>query len=246
MRNYKEETEKRVEFIKETIKNAHADGVVFGNSGGKDCALVGILCKMACEKTVGVIMPCSSKRNYGEDMTDGMEVADKFGIETRVVDITPLKEKFREVLRDITVLNEMGDTNINPRLRMTTLYAIGASENLLVAGTGNRSERYMGYFTKWGDGACDFNPISDLTVKEVYEFLAYLGAPEAIMTKAPSAALFEGQSDEEDMGIKYADIDNFLLTGGISEENRKIIDRYHGRSGHKRKMPAVYNEVDAE
>ena len=242
--NYKEETEKRVAFIKETIKNAHANGVVFGNSGGKDCALVGILCKMACEKTVGVIMPCSSKRNFGEDMKDGIEVAEKFGIETRVVDITDIKEKFIDVLKDVTTLNEMGDTNINPRLRMTTLYAIGASENLLVAGTGNRSERYMGYFTKWGDGACDFNPISDLTVKEVYEFLAYLGAPEAIMTKAPSAALFEGQNDEDDMGIKYADIDNFLLTGEISDENRKIVERYNGRSRHKVKMPAMYKEIE--
>ena len=244
MRDYKIETENRVNFIKNILKNAGANGVVFGNSGGKDCALVGILCKMACEKTVGVIMPCSSKRNFGEDMTDGKEVADKFGIETRIVDITDIKEKFRETLKCATTLNEMGDTNINPRLRMITLYAIGASENLLVAGTGNRSERYMGYFTKWGDGACDFNPIADLTVKEVYEFLAYLGAPEAIMTKAPSAALFEGQSDEEDMGIKYADIDKFLLTGEITEENKKIVDRYHGRSGHKRVMPPVYEVVD--
>ncbi len=243
MRNYKEETEKRVKFIKDTLESAHAKGIVFGNSGGKDCALVGILCKMACEDTVGVIMPCSSRRNFEEDMRDGMEVAEKFGIETRVVDITEVKEKFRGILEGKTTLSQMADTNINPRLRMTVLYAIGASEGKLVAGTGNRSERYMGYFTKWGDGACDLNPISDLTVKEVYEFLAYLGAPEAIMTKAPSAALFEGQSDEDDMGIKYADIDKFLLTGEISEENRKIVERYNKGTRHKLKMPAVFKEL---
>ena len=243
MRNYKEETEKRVKFIKDTLESAHAKGIVFGNSGGKDCALVGILCKMACDDTVGVIMPCSSRRNFEEDMRDGMEVAEKFGIETRVVDITEVKEKFRGILEGKTTLSQMADTNINPRLRMTVLYAIGASEGKLVAGTGNRSERYMGYFTKWGDGACDLNPISDLTVKEVYEFLAYLGAPEAIMTKAPSAALFEGQSDEDDMGIKYADIDKFLLTGEISEENRKIVERYNKGSRHKLKMPAVFKEL---
>ncbi len=244
LRNYKEETEKRVKFIKDTLESAHAKGIVFGNSGGKDCALVGILCKMACEDTVGVIMPCSSRRNYEEDMRDGMEVAEKFGIETRVVDITDVKEKFRRILEGKTMLSKMADTNINPRLRMTVLYAIGASEGKLVAGTGNRSERYMGYFTKWGDGACDLNPISDLTVKEVYEFLEYLGAPEAIMTKAPSAALFEGQSDEEDMGIKYADIDKFLLTGEISDENREIIERYNKGSRHKVRMPAVYREIN--
>ena len=243
MRNYKEETEKRVKFIKDTLESAHAKGIVFGNSGGKDCALVGILCKMACDDTVGVIMPCSSRRNFEEDMRDGMEVAEKFGIETRVVDITEVKGKFRGILEGKTTLSQMADTNINPRLRMTVLYAIGASEGKLVAGTGNRSERYMGYFTKWGDGACDLNPISDLTVKEVYEFLAYLGAPEAIMTKAPSAALFEGQSDEDDMGIKYADIDKFLLTGEISEENRKIVERYNKGSRHKLKMPAVFKEL---
>ena len=244
MRNYKEETEKRVKFIKDTLTSAHAKGIVFGNSGGKDCALVGILCKMACEDTVGIIMPCSSRRNFEEDMRDGMEVAEKFGIETRVVDITDVKEKFRGILEGKTTLTKMADANINPRLRMTVLYAIGASESRLVAGTGNRSERYMGYFTKWGDGACDLNPISDLTVKEVYEFLEYLGAPEAIMTKAPSAALFEGQSDEDDMGIKYADIDKFLLTGEISDENRKIVERYNKGSRHKLKMPAVYREID--
>lgn len=243
MRNYKEETEKRVKFIKDTLTSAHAKGIVFGNSGGKDCALVGILCKMACEDTVGIIMPCSSRRNFEEDMRDGMEVAEKFSIETRVVDITDVKEKFRGILEGKTTLTKMADTNINPRLRMTVLYAIGASESRLVAGTGNRSERYMGYFTKWGDGACDLNPISDLTVKEVYEFLEYLGAPEAIMTKAPSAALFEGQSDEDDMGIKYADIDKFLLTGEISDENRKIIERYNKGSRHKLKMPAVFKEI---
>lgn len=244
MRNYKEETEKRVQYIKDTLENAKACGIVFGNSGGKDCALVGILCKMACEDTVGIIMPCSSRRNFEEDMRDGLEVADKFGIETRVVDITDVKENFRKILDGKTTLSQMADTNINPRLRMTVLYAIGASEGKLVAGTGNRSERFMGYFTKWGDGACDFNPISDLTVTEVYEFLSYLGAPEAIMTKAPSAALFEGQSDEDDMGIKYADIDNFLLNGEISDENRKIVERYNKGSRHKLKMPSVFKETD--
>lgn len=244
MRNYKEETEKRVQYIKDTLENAKACGIVFGNSGGKDCTLVGILCKMACEDTVGIIMPCSSRRNFEEDMRDGLEVADKFGIETRVVDITDVKENFRKILDGKTTLSQMADTNINPRLRMTVLYAIGASEGKLVAGTGNRSERFMGYFTKWGDGACDFNPISDLTVTEVYEFLSYLGAPEAIMTKAPSAALFEGQSDEDDMGIKYADIDNFLLNGEISDENRKIVERYNKGSRHKLKMPSVFKETD--
>ena len=116
---------------------------------------------------------------------------------------------------------------------MTTLYAIGAAEGRLVAGTGNRSERFMGYFTKWGDGGCDFNPISDLTVGEVYEFLRYLGAPSSIIEKAPSAGLFEGQTDEKEMGVTYAAIDRYILTGEASDEDRAIIERYHSRALHK-------------
>ena len=152
MRNYAEETQKRVQFIKDAVAAAHVDGIIFGNSGGKDSALVGILCKMACENTEGIIMPCSSKRNFTIDKDDGMEVADQFGIKTRVIDLTAQKELAMENLSAITTLNDSAISNIAPRLRMITLYAVAASENRLVAGTGNASEYYMGYFTKWGDG----------------------------------------------------------------------------------------------
>ena len=98
MRNYAEETEKRVKFIQQAIAEAHADGIIFGNSGGKDSALVGILCKMACENTEGVILPCSSKRNFTMDKDDGMEVANQFGIKTRLIDLTPQKELAMEAI----------------------------------------------------------------------------------------------------------------------------------------------------
>ncbi|MCL2282313.1 MAG: NAD(+) synthase, partial [Fibromonadales bacterium] len=127
------------------------------------------------------------------------------------------------------------NVNIAPRLRMTTLYAIAANENRLVAGTGNLSEIYMGYFTKWGDGAFDFNPISDLTVTEVYEFLHFLNAPDFIISKAPSAGLFDGQTDESEMGIAYSSIDEFLLNGTASERDIAIIERFHKASEHKRR-----------
>jgi len=239
-RNYKEEFEKRVAYIKKLLENSHTDGIVFGNSGGKDCALVGILCKAACENTVGIIMPCASKRNYTLDADDGRAVAEKFGIETRVVDLTAVREAEIKELEKVATLNNMALTNIAPRLRMTTLYAIAAAENRLVAGTGNRSEIYMGYFTKWGDGASDFDPISDLTVTEIYEFLRYLGAPEQIITKAPSAGLFEGQTDEQEMGVSYAAIDKYILTGEASEGEKVIIDRYHSRSEHKRRAISTF------
>ena len=240
MRDYQAEFENRVAYIRKKLAEAHADGVIFGNSGGKDSALAGILCKAACDNTVGVIMPCSSKRNYGEDAEDGRALAGQFGIETRVVDLTPVREAELKALEGAAVLNDMALTNIAPRLRMTTLYAIGAAENRLVAGTGNRSETYMGYFTKWGDGASDFNPIADLCATEVFAFLRFLNAPASIVEKAPSAGLFEGQTDEAEMGVTYAAIDNYLLHGEVNEHDRAIIDRYHSRSEHKRRLISTF------
>ena len=99
----------------------------------------------------------------------------------------------------------------------------------------------MGYFTKWGDGAYDFNPIADLTVTEVYAFLSWLHAPENIIRKAPSAGLFEGQTDEQEMGVSYAAIDRYILTGEANEHDKAIIDRYHSRSEHKRRPAATYH-----
>ena len=102
----------------------------------------------------------------------------------------------------------------------------------------------MGYFTKWGDGACDFNPISDLTVTEIYEFLRHLKAPDFIIDKAPSAGLFDGQTDENDMGVTYRSIDGFLFTGTANECDRTIIEKFHTSSEHKRTMPIMYNEQE--
>ena len=124
MRNYAKETAARVEYIRAYLRESGARGIVFGNSGGKDSALVGILCKLACEDTVGIIMPCASKRNYGMDRDDGIEVAEKFHIETRTVDLTPVREAELAALAGVTELTEMAVANIAPRLRMLTLSAL--------------------------------------------------------------------------------------------------------------------------
>ncbi len=232
--NYEKELVSRVEFIERTLESAKCGGIVYGNSGGKDSALVGILCKKACENTVGIIMPCNSKRNYLEDKNDAETVAKQYGIETRTVDLTPAREQMVSELGKITTLSEAALINLAPRLRMTTLYAVAGSENRLVAGTGNRSEGYMGYFTKWGDGAYDFNVIADLTVTEIYEFLRFLDAPECIINKAPSAGLFDGQTDEAEMGVTYKAIDDYLIHGTATDRDKEIIERYHKISEHKR------------
>lgn len=240
MRDYQAEYEGRVAFIRELVRSAGASGIVYGNSGGKDSALVGILCKAACDNTVGIIMPCASKRNYGQDTVDGIAVAEQFGIETRTVDLTAVREREMDELQKVCALNSAAINNIAPRLRMTTLYAVGAAENRLVAGTGNRSEIHMGYFTKWGDGASDFDVIADLTATEVFEFLEYLNAPRSIIDKAPSAGLFDGQTDEQEMGVTYKAIDDFLLYGTVNAQDKAVIDRYHKRSEHKRKPLVTY------
>ena len=240
MRDYKLELEKRVQFIRNIIGKSGASGVVYGNSGGKDSALVGILCKRACKNTIGLIMPCGSRQNYGSDKADAELIAKQFNIQTRLVDLSEAKCELINALEDNVSVTALA--NIAPRLRMTALYAVAASENRLVAGTGNRSESYMGYFTKWGDGACDFNPIVDLTATEIFELLRYLGAPSSIIEKAPSAGLFDGQTDEKEMGITYSSIDEFLLCGAASEHDKAIIERFHNKSEHKRSLPLTYME----
>jgi len=241
VRDWQKEKEERVAFIRELLRTSGAKGIVFGNSGGKDSALVAALSKASTDNVLGVMMPCASKRNYGEDLEDAKKVAEKYGIPTMVVDLTKTREELVSAI-GIPLVSKSSLPNVAPRLRMTTLYAIGAEKGYLVAGTGNKSERYMGYFTKFGDGACDFNPIADLTATEVFAFLRYLGAPAHVVEKAPSAGLFEGQTDESEMGVTYAEIDAFLEGKPVSEEAKAIIDRYHRSSLHKMTMPPIFSD----
>lgn len=244
MRDYQQEFDNRVAFIRDCLEKAHCGGLVYGNSGGKDSALVGILCKAACENTLGVMMPCQSKRNFGEDMEDGLAVAKQFHIDTITVDLTGAKEAMLGEIKEAVEVTEGADKNIAPRLRMTTLYAIGQSRGALVVGTGNRSERYTGYFTKWGDGAFDLNPISDLTVTEIYEFLTFLKAPENIIQKAPSAGLFEGQTDEKEMGVTYKEIDQYITEKTGSPQTVEKIVSMHNRSAHKLQPAKLYHPIE--
>lgn len=240
MRNYERELTLRVKFLRESLQRANAHGFVFGNSGGKDSALIGILCKKACENTVGIALPCASKQNYERDLTDALSLSEAFAIETRTIDLTETREALLRALSGHAHLTDTARTNIAPRLRMTTLYAIAAAESRLVVGSGNLCELHMGYFTKWGDGASDVNPIADLAVSEIYAFLRFLGAPDSIISKEPSAGLYEGQTDEAEMGVTYAAIERYLETGEGAKEDIAIIERYHRTSEHKRGMPLRY------
>ena len=244
MRDYAKETQLRVQWLKEHLEKAKASGFVFGNSGGKDCTLVGILCKMASDKTIGVIMPCQSKQNYTTDTQDALAVSQQFDIQVRRVDLTQTKETLLNALTGQTNPDYTANgafANINPRLRMTTLYTIAQTENCLVVGTGNKSEISLGYFTKWGDGGYDLNPIGDLTVREVYEFLAYLNAPLSIRTKKPSAGLWEGQTDEQELGVTYEEVDEYLLNGNATEKIKQRVDNSIKNTSHKRVLTIYPN-----
>ncbi len=231
----------RVAWIKEMLEESGAKGIVLGMSGGKDSAIVGILCRMATPNVTGIIMPCESKRNYTEDKDDAILLCEKYDIKTLEVDLTPVKECFRNLVEDLDEnQNPMAYANMNPRLRMITLYNYAQRKGYLVAGTGNRSEVTMGYFTKWGDGAYDLNPIGDLTVEEIYKLLRYLECPLSIIEKAPSAALFEGQTDEQEMGVTYADLDRYILTGEATPEVKEKIESAKRRSAHKKHLGRVY------
>ena len=170
--------QERVEWIKNLLASSGAKGIIYGNSGGKDCTLVGALCRLATKNVLGVIMPCQSSQNYGSDMQDAFAAGERFDIPQIVVDLTKTKESIIEALGDNLTKDNAGEhsvkmagVNVNPRLRMTTLYALGQARGYLVAGTGNLDEATLGYFTKWGDGAYDFNPIADLTATEIFAFL---------------------------------------------------------------------------
>lgn len=227
----------KVEKIKEMLKNANAKGLIYGNSGGKDSALVSILCRMATDNVLGLIMPCgvSLKR----DENDAMELAKTYDIKQQVVDLTKTKQILLDSIKD--KISDESERNISPRLRMTTLYAIAQTKGYLVVGTTNKSEALIGYFTKWGDGGCDFNPIYDLTSDEVYEHLEYLNKikpiPKGILSKPPSAGLYEGQTDESDLGVTYKVINNYLKGLQVEEKEKEVIEKHIKRNEHKKRMP---------
>lgn len=237
----------RVDWIKNLLASSGAKGIIYGNSGGKDCTLVGALCRLATPDVLGVIMPCESQQNYGSDMQDAFAAGERFDIPQIVVDLTKTKESIIEALGDNLTENNAGEhsvkmagVNVNPRLRMTALYALGQARGYLVAGTGNLDEATLGYFTKWGDGAYDFNPIADLNVEEVYALLRHLNAPNSIIDKAPSAGLYPGQTDEQELGISYADVDKYVRGKEVSEDVKQKIERAYKSTAHKRRMPLTF------
>ena len=246
-------TDSIVEWLRQRLARAGARGFVVGLSGGIDSAVVARLCQSAAPANViGVLMPCHSDP---QDEQDARAVADHFQIPTVRVDLAPaydvlvedLAEAARHAPADQIAAAARGSddikarvpmANVKPRLRMTTLYFLANTLNYVVAGTGNRSELAIGYFTKYGDGGVDLLPIAELLKSDVREAAKALGVPDTIIDKAPSAGLWFGQTDESEMGFSYADLEKYLKNGaeGVAPALAMRIERLIRQSEHKRSL----------
>lgn len=231
-----------VDWIRNYVENSGAKGVVIGNSGGKDSAVVIALCVKALgnDNVLTVAMPCSS---ISQDLEDAKLVANTFDVPMLKVDLSSIYENLcLEIESQIAGnISPCVLINIRPRLRMTTLYTIAQQYGYLVAGTGNKCEQFIGYTTKWGDNASDFNPIAEFTVSEVLEIGKILGVPNEIINKAPNDGLGLG-SDEEKLGITYKEIEEYILTEKTANQtSMEKIEKMHKQSEHKRQLIPVYH-----
>lgn len=228
-------------WIKQKVENARASGVVLGMSSGVDCSTVARLCQESGIDIHLVIMPYGDSMDKSKSYEHAMELINKFKFNYHVFNIKPAVDALKITQNSENI--ELAHANIRPRVRMTYLYQYAQLNNLLVIGTGNLSEATVGYFTKWGDGAYDLNPLANLTKREVYVLARYLQVPSCIIDKKPSAELWEGQSDEEELGITYEKIDNFILNGTTgSESDDDLIKVKKERALHKLVNIPTYNE----
>jgi NAD+ synthase len=232
---------KIIVWMREQAKDAGAKGIVLGLSGGIDSCVVAALAKEAVgkSKVLGLFMPCHSQP---QDLADAKIIARQLGIKTKLVDLTSV---YDALLKALPAGSSLAKANLRPRLRMLTLYYFANKFNYIVSGTGNRSEIMAGYFTKYGDGGVDILPIARLLKRDVRKLAAELKIPAHIIAKPPTAGLWPGQTDEGEMGITYAALDDILqrfedkvkqvLPKAQVGKVKKMIER----SEHKRQGPKV-------
>lgn len=237
-------TEKMCDFIQEKVKNSQSQGVVLGLSGGVDSALVATLCKRALKENVfALLMPTqiSNKAN----LEDALRLCADLNLEYKIIEIQSILDAFIKQSENTTLVS-LG--NFAARIRMSLLYDYSALKNSLVIGTSNKSELLLGYGTIYGDLACAFNPIGSLYKSEIYALAKYLNLHENFIKKAPSADLWENQSDEGDLGFSYAKIDEGLKALETNDEKLlrtldpsliAILKNRMQKNAFKGKMPEI-------
>ncbi|WIV10737.1 NAD(+) synthase [Proteiniborus sp. MB09-C3] len=229
-----------VRWIRDRVEESGSKGLVFGLSGGIDSAVVAALAKKAFpDGALGIIMPCHSNP---EDEEHARLIADALNLETKKVDLSSIYDLFLSKLEKTD--NILALSNIKPRFRMTTLYYYAQVKRYLVAGTSNKSEYTVGYFTKHGDSGVDILPIVDLLKEEVFELARYLNIPDIVINKPPTAGLWENQTDENEMGFSYKELDGYIKTGEASDNIKDRIETMYKRSEHKRRFPLMYTRKE--
>lgn len=236
--NANKEINNLVNWLNQKVEETKTQGLIIGISGGIDSTVVTNLVNQTKYKKLGLIMPCKSN---AQDRLDAHKVLQNVDMDYFEFDLTSTFEHMSEKLSDNGVVDKLAVSNLKARLRMSTLYSFAQQNNLLVVGTDNACEWHIGYFTKYGDGGVDLVPIIEYTKTEVRELAKELGVHEDIITKKPSAGLWEGQSDEDELGISYDIIDAYLRGEEIALEHKEIIDNLHAKSAHKRSLAPGYN-----
>lgn len=231
--------QKLCDWMEDKVTKAKAKGIVLGLSGGLDSAVVAALSiRIFSQNTLAIIIPCHSLE---ADIGDALDFINKFNISYKIIDLSKVYDPLIHLLNDKKKERsfKLAEANIKPRLRMITLYYFANKLNYLVVGTGNKSELSIGYFTKYGDGGADILPLGNLLKSQVRELAEYLGIPKKIIDKPPSAGLWEGQTDEEEIGISYEQLDKYLKTGKLKNKiiEKRIQDKIT-KNAHKRAIPA--------
>jgi len=232
--------EKLISWLREQVTGAGARGLVVGMSGGVDSSVAAVLAKLAfSDNALGLLLPCYSSQT---DTEHAYMVANKFQISTKLIILDSVFDALLRLLPNgdfDPTTKKMAVANLKPRLRMVTLYYFANWLHYLVVGGSNKCELGVGYFSKYGDAGVDLLPLGNLVKSQVREMAHYLGIPREIIDKPPSAGLWEGQTDEQEMGLTYEQLDRYFATGEASGEIRKRIEERIALNAHKRVTPPV-------